>query len=397
MDIELTLREKLVLKDPGPRFTDGVMSRVGDAPVGQNSDSVVQLADERARRRSRRILLATVVAIAAAASIPTYYLSRGPADAPVVQEAVASPSDASPTVDPSLQALMPVEIEPTGDGQSPQECVDPDVLRALLLGPGNQTFQLNDASPPELAAFKAPRQLTWVGASERGTRMSVTGAPMRTSTVSAVYRTSLAPDAARTTAAGALMAGGWKLQSDDRQSGMNVFTSVNSQPVAETYCRDDKPVNILASALDGVTYLVLSISRQTGNASLRNACDQPPQPAVRPASTLDKYMPKLELPRDPATGQPVPTSGGGGSSGDVKRRANASFTLKDSADNIARHFAGQMARQGWNADANWSGAGTAGSTWTMRQDADTVLQSMLVVSAFENDRFTVVLDVVTTK
>jgi hypothetical protein len=118
---------------------------------------------------------------------------------------------------------------------------------------------------------------------------------------------------------------------------------------------------------------------------------------VRMPSPLDDYMPTLELPRDPATGQPVAIQGNSGAGGDPKRRASVGFKLKDSVDSVANHFASQLAGQGWQADTNWSGTGTAGSTWTRRLDDDTVLQAMLSVSAFADDRFTAVFRVASTK
>lgn len=391
MDIELKLRELLALRDPGVRFTDSVLSRVGDVPDGQSRDGVVRLADARTSRRGRRVLLGMLVVVGAAAAMLPFMADRN-VNAPGVQETVAltEPVGGSPAADSAVPMPM-VQSDPPGDGGSPLDCVDPDVLRGLLLpGPIGQTFRITPGAPPELAAFKPPRQLIWLGGTERGSG-GVTQS-------SSVYRSNLAPDAARAAAVGVLTAGGWRLQSDDRfYSTTNLFVSGNSQPGGETYCREGRSVRVMASALDGVTYVVLSVSRTDSSAGFTNACDQPPQSVARSTSPLDEYMPTLELPRDPATGQPVAMrSGGGGSSGDSKRRANASFTLKDSVDNVARHFGSQMAGQGWHADTNWSGAGTAGSTWTRRLDDDTVLQAILSVSAFADDRFTAVFRAVRT-
>ncbi len=109
-------------------------------------------------------------------------------------------------------------------------------------------------------------------------------------------------------------------------------------------------------------------------------------------------MPTLQLPRDPATGEPVLVQGMiGPGQGDLKRRMTVSFTLDDTADNIARHFASQMASQGWRAETNWPGQGTAGSSWTRPGDADEVLHATLLVWALGDRRFTVVLQMVTTK
>jgi hypothetical protein len=390
MDIELQLRGILPLRDPGVAFTDAVMARVGDVPAGQPGDGVVRLAEARARRRSRRILFGTVVAIGAAAAMPTFFLVDG-WEAPASEETVALIPPASPPADAvGRMAPAPPSSTPPGDDGSPADCIDPDVLHGLLLQGADRAFRISTEPPAELAGFKAPRQLNWVGSSARGGGMVAQS--------SAVYRSSLAPEAARTAAVGALAAAGWKLHTVRDSAGSNVFAAENLQG-GDTYCREDQPVTVTASALDGVTYVVLAVPRNVDKgAGFRTACDQPPQTIARAESTLDQYLPRLELPRDPATGRPVAAQGmGGGEGGDAKRRMNVSFTLKDSADNVARHFAKQMAEQGWDTDANWSGTGTVGSSWTRRADADTVLQGTLGVSAFDGGRFTVVFHVVRTK
>ncbi|HTP38100.1 MAG TPA: M56 family metallopeptidase [Steroidobacteraceae bacterium] len=277
---------------------------------------------------------------------------------------------------------------------NPLECLDQDLLRGLLQQPALQTLNVSTIPPRELAAFKAPRELHWVAAGERGYGVSIRNPSASQTSVSAVYRSSLPPDAARTIASGALTAGGWKLQFDSPGMGSGVFVSGSSGGLgygSETYCRAGQPVSMSASALDGVTYVILSVNRNQP-AGFGNPCDQP-QRVGHYTNGFDQYLPKLELPRDPATGQPVAVRASGGS-GDG---ANVGFMLKDSAANVARYFAGQMAAQGWNADANWSGQGTAGSTWTRKADADTTVQATLEVSAFDEGRFTVALKLISTK
>jgi len=393
MDIELRLREILPLRDPGAAFTDGVMARVAQAPAVSADAGVVQLSEARARRRSRRILLATAVVIGAAAAMPAYFLGDG-TDGPGATAAVAlvpgGATDSDPDVQVPVQAVF--SAEPLGAGQSPPNCIDPDVLRGLLLPGSGVTFRVTADAPPELDGFKPPRQLGWVGASERG------AGTMAQSTVSAVYRSTLTPEAARNAAIGALTAAGWKLHATGNIRSSSVFAAVNMQ-IGDTYCRDGKQATLTASGLEGVTWVVLSIPRNADrNSGLSLACNNPPQAISGTDSTLDAYLPQLELPRDPATGGPViALGGGGGINSDTDRRMNVSFTLKDSVDNVARHFAGQMAQQAWRADASWSGAGTAGSSWTRQVNAGTVLLGTLGVSAFDEGRFTVVFHVVRTK
>ncbi len=63
MDIEVSLRELLVLENPGTRFTDEVMSRLGNVPAALPRDGVVRLADARQRKRNRWILLGTLLVV----------------------------------------------------------------------------------------------------------------------------------------------------------------------------------------------------------------------------------------------------------------------------------------------------------------------------------------------
>jgi hypothetical protein len=391
MDIELSLRQLQVLRDPGVRFTDGVMARVGDTPMPQPQDGVVQLADARARRRSRRILFITVVAIGVAAAMPMLW-QRDRAEQPVAQAAPSTAGAALLAVSSSDISTQSAAKEP-GESPDPLDCLDPDVIRGIvLMGMNSQTFSVAADLPPELAGFKAPRQFAWVGSTERGL-----GGSTSQSTVTVVYRTDLSPDAARTAGVQALTAGGWNLHDENRSRSSNVFTSSNSVPNSETFCREGQPVGIAASALDGVTYVALSLSRDTGRvAGFNSVCNQPPSSA-RLGSELDMYMPTLALPRDPATGQPVAMRGGGWSNGAVKRSGNTSFTTKDAVGNVVQHFAGQLAEQGWRMDAAWIGTGTAGSTWTRMGNAGSALQGTLVLSAFEDGRFTAAFHVVQTQ
>lgn len=394
MDIEPSLRQLRVLRDPGVRFTDGVMSRVGDVPVVEPREGVVLIAEARTRKRSRRIQIATAVAVAvaAAAAIPTLMFQDQVAPA-VVQVAVPQPASVLTPTPPDSGLIAQVQAEQPEEGVDPLECLDMDVVRGLLLqGWSNPTFSTSTDLPAEMAGFTAPGQFTMIGS----TRRSPAGIPGQ-STVSVVYRSGLAPEAARAAGVRAVAAGGWNLHSTGMFPMPNVFRSGNSVLSGETWCREGMPLAISASAIDGVTYVILSASRNTDrNAGFMNACEQSPRPA-RVASAFDQLMPTLEMPIDPATGKQVPSRGEGGSNGEVKRRVSTSFTIRDSIGNVAQHFARQMAEQGWNSEASWTGSQTAGSTWTRQMDSDTVLQGMLVVSAFEDDRFSTAFHVVQTK
>lgn len=377
MDIEQQLREMLVLRDPGARFTDDVLARVGDVPDGQARDGVVRLADVRNSRLGRRVLLGVLVVVGAAAAMLPFLLDRDD-DVPGAQDGVALLTPAGGAAADPAAATGIDQTEPVGS-EGLIDCIDPDVLYGLLLGPGIANFRISTDVMPQLAAFNAPRELTWLGGTERdvgGTRQ-----------LSTVYRTSLAPEAARIAAAEALNSSGWTLHSDGRQLGAGVFVSASPQAAA-TYCREGVPVGVTAGELEGVTYVVLSTTGRTGGFS--GTCERPPQVAARGTSPLDEHLPTLQLPRDPATGQlAAMQGGGGGTGGSSTRRANARFHVKDTVANVAQHFGSQMARQGWQSATSWSGTGSAGSTWSRRLDDDTVVESALVVTAFEDDQFTV--------
>jgi hypothetical protein len=216
MDIEQKLREMLVLRDPGVQFTDDVLSRVGDVPNAQSVEGVVRLADARNSRRGRRVLLGSLVVVAAAAATLPFMLDRT-VHAPMPREAVALAGTVggSPVID---TAVPVVQSDVPGEVAAALDCIDPDVLLGLLLT--GQTFRITAGPPQELADFEPPRQLIWLGGTERG--------PNGITQVAAVYHTDLAPDAARIAATGALVAGGWKLQSDNRHFSSNLFVSASS-------------------------------------------------------------------------------------------------------------------------------------------------------------------------
>jgi hypothetical protein len=390
MDIELSLRQLQVLRDPGVRFTDGVMARLGDAPTAQAMDGVARLADARARRRNRRILIVTLVAIGVAAAMPL--MLRDSSDPPMAS-ANPFPVDATLVAAPPPDATIGGVAEEKDVKKDPLACLDPDVLHGLLLqGYSNPTFSIATALPLELTSFKAPPQFTWVGLTRRHPVVSTVQA-----TVIAVYRTTLAPAAALAEGGRALTAVGWQAQPTGYVPPVSIFKSGDARVNGETYCREGQPVSIGAGAIDGVTYVALSVARDQERSGGRNVCDNPPQTVVRRGSSLDQFMPVLEAPRDRETGRPVAVSEGSSSSGSSKRSGTARFMIRDSVGNIAQHFGRQMAEQGWMAEANWTGTVTAGSTWTRRIDADTLLQGTLTVSVFQEDRFTAVFAAVTTK
>lgn len=274
-------------------------------------------------------------------------------------------------------------------GQNPLECVDPDVLRALVF-PGNadQSVVVSSGLPDELAAIVAPSPFTLIGSMERDLGAVLNGVTIRT--VSAVYRTTLSPDAARAAALDGLAAAGWEVQpAQGPQMGSGVFVSTNQMPVSQAACRDDMPINVTARTVDGKTYVTYGVSIGSNSS----ACDPRASAQFMSRSPLDEHMPKLELPSDPSTGEPARMRGSGGGGGSNSRNVRVEFRVAESVRNVASSFARQMADQGWTADATWSGSTTAGSSWTKESAMGTLLGS-LRVTAVADGEFTVVLNVV---
>ena len=276
----------------------------------------------------------------------------------------------------------------TAYGQDLLECVNPDVLRGLIFrNTAAQATVISERVPDEISGIDVPTQFSWIGSAERNLGAALGNAPL--TSVTAAYRTSMTADAARAAAIDALARGGWEIQTEQMGIGNGVFTSA-SQPVSQTACRDNQPVSVTASTLNGRTYVLYGIARG-GNST---ACDARMRPSVMSGTGLEEYMPTLELPADPVTGAPARMQGSGGGGGGSGRNLRVEFTLDDSVGNVANHFARQMADQGWTADTRWTGTTTAGSSWSKQTAADATVLGTLQVTAVDDAQFTVVLHVV---
>jgi|SRR5690606_15135977 len=270
-------------------------------------------------------------------------------------------------------------------GEGLLDCVDPDVLRALL-SQGEQAPIIAATVPQEISALRMPAGFTWIGSAERMTgRLD---ALTTASQVTAAWRSSLAPDAARAAATAALATSGWEVRPSP---GVAVFGS-SSLLIPQTACREGKPVNVIANAMEGVTYVLLSIPRDANSMSV---CNQPVRPTMMSSTGLDRHLPRLELPVDPGTGASAVMRSSGTSFGGTSLNARAAFAVRDSAATVARHFARQMSEQGWASDASWSGASTAGSSWSKRPESGTLVQGTLAVTAVDERQFEVVLRIST--
>lgn len=388
MDIELKLRDMLVLRDPGPHFTDSVLARLCDAPQSPAGEGVASLADARRSRRGRYLLGGAVVVVAAAAAmipfLPDGFRFKAAAQAatmvsPGEDDSGLSEDDASIAVAAAPLPTSPVDSAgPTG--ADPLQCLDEDVLQGLLVAP-EITYSLHDDVPALLADLRLPRELAWLGSPKfeaRGSGM----APAY-----AVYRTSLELATARQVARDALTAAGWEYIAPVVMRA-TAFVSASSlaSSTSDAFCREGKPLGLGGGTLGGVNYLVLSVDGP-------GQCNLPPPGSLVRAGPVDEFIPTLQLPPDPQTGLPAAVRGQGTAAIAAGSQSQASFTASTTIDAVADHFAGQMAAQGWRPDARWTGTATAGSTWSRQAPDGKNVLATLDIHAYEAGRFNAMLRV----
>lgn len=276
----------------------------------------------------------------------------------------------------------------TAFGQNLLDCVEPDVLRALLAqGPGQVPPTITGEVPQELSALKMPAGFSWIGSAERITgRVNAT---TNASQVGAAWRSSMAPETARRAAAEAMTASGWEVR-----PAMGTYVFNPSMPVMQMACREGGLVNLSVNAMEGATYVLATFQR--GNPGGNASCNQP-SPMPPNASGLIPHLPKLEISADPGAPADVRIQNVGMSIGSNSSsvHAKAEFMTSDSVGDIARNFSRQMAAQGWTRDAEWSGASTAGSSWSKRPEAGALMQGTLSVSALDERQLVAVLRVST--
>lgn len=266
-------------------------------------------------------------------------------------------------------------------GQSLIDCVDPDVVNSLLRqGQAERSLVTTSEIPRELTALQMPAGFSWIGAAHRV--VGIFNATTNASQVTAAWRSNLSPESARSAAGNALAASGWQVRPDMGLAIRGFFSP--SQPLPLTACREGVPVNVNVSAMDGVTYVLINIQR---DINANSVCAQPMRNAL-PGMEMGSDLPRLAV---PAGARVQSGNAGGGISGTAS--ASIEFTLSESAGNVARHFAVQLAEQGWTNDANWSGSSTAGSSWSRRADAGALVHGLLSVTALDDRRFVAALRV----
>ncbi len=270
------------------------------------------------------------------------------------------------------------------------DCIDPDVRNALLMANmgGRQVPVITLTVPAELATVKMSGEFTWVGSTERV--IGRLDASTDLVQVNAAWRSSLPREAAWTAASAALANSGWQVM-PRANVGPTVF-DLGGNPLFLTACRDGQSISLRFNEMDDVTYALFIQQRGTNN---NTSCNRTLSPSLMLGSGtgLDQYIPRFEMPVNPATGVRVPVAETTGGARGTTFNAQAVFVAKDSIGNIARLFAAQMKEQGWSSDASWNGTATAGSTWSRRVDAGSPVQATLSVTKFGEQQFKTMLRV----
>lgn len=267
-------------------------------------------------------------------------------------------------------------------GQDLIDCIDPDVLAGLVFRSQNQSDTVIGAAiPDKMASINAPTAFEWIGGSSRTVGI-INGVP--TKMVTGAFRTFAAPEEALDLALSGLAEDGWEIVSES--NGMvSVFVTQIMRAPQKTACLDNDPVNVTANAVNDVTYVTYNFSSSAQNMT----CAAGGRPSFGTSFAVDEYLPSLEFPPDPGTGDPVYPSGSGSGGNMGERNFRTELRHGQSIGNLTRYLSRQLAEQGWQADASWIGQTTAGSSWSKQPEADMNLRATLQVLEVDDSFFNV--------
>lgn len=89
--------------------------------------------------------------------------------------------------------------------------------------------------------------------------------------------------------------------------------------------------------------------------------------------------PRFQFPEGTSLGQ----FGGGGGSNSLYTNASRIIS-SDTPARLAEHLATQLQAQGWQADADWSASGGAGSTWRKTHDGELTWGTLEIIRVSED-------------
>lgn len=252
------------------------------------------------------------------------------------------------------------------------QCLPPDELHGIvrngITGAGNAA--VTDEILPELEGVEWPPDAVFVGSS------------FSDSSNVTVFRTELAREAAFAQAvAGAKRAGWAEMGGADLVGRVGAAVNMPSPEAARAtmvLCKNDRPMTLSARVTENTSYLYYRLASGAGG------CAPAPRAIVTRSaavSSLERYFPSLRFPDDPATGRPaVARAGGSGGSGQ-SRYSSTQVSIAMPLGELAAFLGAQIAEGGWAPDSSWTGALTAGSTWTRKSVENTDLMAVLDLAA----------------
>ncbi len=244
----------------------------------------------------------------------------------------------------SAAALMLFAL--AASSQELLQCANPDVLNGLVFrGRSDAKMTVTRAMPKEMPGMRAPAGFELIGTGVRPA-----------GDWSTAFKTALAADKAMAALTDALATDGWSIEA--RQSPPETF-NVSGQPQASIVCRNGERRSLSVQDMGTTRYARM----QAVTDQRARACNTE-DPRLRGTDMFTnaaRDMPRLDFPATSHSTSMDATPGGGGP--DSYSTASR-IQSPDSAAGLAAHFAAQLAKQGWRQDGAWSGARSAGSTWT---------------------------------
>lgn len=240
--------------------------------------------------------------------------------------------------------------------QEALQCVDPDVLNALVFNARAEArVTVQRALPEVVDGFTAPEGFTLIGSGVRGENAgTVVG-----------YKTDIAAGEAFGNLVQHMVAQGWRRESPQGAQQPTIMVA-GPQPLAAQLCRNGDRRAVVVRDIEGIRYATIN-AYPTIPA---RACDAPVQRSggfgnpITMINEMRTNMPQLTFP------ETTRTVGGAnpGMNADSSTMVSSAVRIQspDAAGVLAEHITGQLTAQNWSNDAKWNGSLSTGSTWTRR-------------------------------
>lgn len=212
-----------------------------------------------------------------------------------------------------------------------------------------------------------------------------------------VLITNLDEEAARAELLDSFDAAGWQLRQNIslNQLPQTGFVSSRPFPAGTTIglCHDDDG-NITIGVGFGDNGRLVNLTRRTPQPgsftpTCREQNNQQQAGFFRGArSTLNEYMPRLELPDSPDLRGPV-YPGGFSSRGNYEIESRTSISIDWSIAEVYEHFENQIIEQGWELDSNATGSFSANANWQKSPEDNIDLIGILSVLEIADTNFEV--------